>query len=377
MITTAQYHIIVTILFVLALLLQAVLYRTYRLRRMKETQAALRLAEERAKELRVLKELAETLNQTLPPELALEAGLEQVARYLGASAGWFLTVTPDQKAELSAGFNLPPNMELARGSNRSWALCACLKDMLSQSMQSPTHFDCERLARTPGLAEDMKQHLSIPVRASGVPVGIINLIFPPKMTFNQGEMRLISALGDQFGGASERARLFREVHHLAVTDPLTGLYNRRFFLETALKEMERSRRYQRPISIAMLDIDFFKLINDTYGHLAGDLALIEVARICQEAIRKIDLVGRFGGEEIVILLPETSPEQALNAIERLRQQVEKLEVVTPRGTVRITTSAGVASLGATEDLAFFEFLDRADQALYRAKSEGRNRVCVI
>lgn len=368
---------IIVALLLIAMLVQAILYRSFRLRRKKETQFALQQAEERAKELRVLKELAETLNQTLPPEHALEAGLEQVARFLGADAGWFLTITADRKAELSAGYNLPPNMELARSSSRPWALCACLKEMLNEKLENPIRFDCERLARTPGVPDNQKQHLSIPVRASGVPVGILNLVFSTEATFNQGEMRLISALGDQFGGAIERARLFREVHHLAVTDPLTGLYNRRYFLEQSLKELERSRRYQRPISIAMLDIDFFKQINDTYGHLAGDQALIEVARICQEAIRRIDLVGRFGGEEIVILLPETGPEQAQYAIERLRQQIENLEVATPRGTVRITTSAGVTSMNETEDTAFIDFLDRADQALYRAKSEGRNRVCVL
>lgn len=338
---------------------------------------AYRLAEARASELHILYDLAETLNQTLPPERALEVGLEKVALQVGATSGWLLTLTPDQKAELSAGFRLPPNMELASGNNRTWALCACLKEMMAGDLNSPRPFKCERLARTPGFDKDHQQHLSIPVQASGVPVGILNLVFPSARLLDETETRLLATLGNQFGGAIERARLFRDVHKLAVTDSLTGIFNRRHFAEVAARELERASRYGHPVSLAILDIDLFKNINDNYGHLAGDQVLIEIARVCQERTRRIDLVGRYGGEEILILMPETKLDQAQQAMERLRREIEALTIETMRGDIQITVSIGVAWRCAESGLDWDAFLDRADQALYRAKKNGRNQVCVI
>ncbi|HEX9017987.1 MAG TPA: sensor domain-containing diguanylate cyclase [Anaerolineaceae bacterium] len=353
------------------------MYRVFKKRNEKHLETARIQAYERASELRILKELAEILNQTLPPEKALEAGLEQVARQVGASAGWLLTLTPDHRAELSAGYQLPSNMELAAAGNRTWALCACLKEAMNNQLATPRRFECERLARTPGIAADQKQHFSIPVRASGVTVGILNLVFPPERSFDEVEMRLISSLGDQFGGAVERARLFRDVHRLAITDALTGLYNRRHLLAMIVAEMERARRYNHSISLAILDIDHFKQINDTFGHLAGDQVLVEVARVCQDIIRRVDLIGRFGGEEILILMPETTPDQAVVAMERLREQIERLDFNTKRGNAHLTISIGMTSLSNDESIDFDHFLDRADQALYLAKNQGRNQVRVI
>jgi diguanylate cyclase (GGDEF)-like protein len=335
-------------------------------------------AYERANELMLLKELAETLNQTLPPEHALQAGLELVARQVGATSGWLLTLTRDKMADLSAAYNLPPVLEQASSGQRTWALCACLKETIANKLDLPQRFECERLARFSNLNDTPKQHVSIPVRASGVPVGILNLVFPPERTFDDVETRLLATLGNQFGGAVERTRLFRDIHRLAITDFLTGLYNRRHFLALAVMEIERNRRYQRPVALAMLDIDHFKQINDTFGHLGGDQALQEVARVCQQTIRRIDLIGRFGGEELLILMPETTLEQAENAMERLRQEIEQLEIATPRGTAHLTISIGISSLdGLNSSTEFEQFLDQADQALYHAKNKGRNQVCVI
>jgi diguanylate cyclase (GGDEF)-like protein len=337
------------------------------------------MADQRAREIGVLKDLAETLNQTLPPERALEAGLKQAATDTGAAFGWLLTLTPDRKAELSASHGLPDGFELAEGSGSPWALCACLKETLNGRLNTPRPFVCERLARMASSNTEHKRHLSVPIRASGVPVGILNLVFHAAPEFSEAELRTITALGDQFGGAVERSRLFREVHQLAVTDPLTGLYNRRAFLSSVSQEIERARRYQHPISLVILDIDLFKSINDTYGHLVGDQVLMRVAQLCQEATRRTDLVARYGGEEIIILMPETTQEQALAAMERLRVMVETEEIDSPRGLVRTTISAGIASLdvGASEVSSFDQLLDHADQALYLAKNEGRNRVRVL
>lgn len=334
-----------------------------------------RLLEAYAREINTLKNLAEILNQTLPPEKALDAGLEMVAQNVGATAGWILTLTPDQKSVLSAGYNLPPTMELVRERDQAWELCACMTTALQGQLNEPVRvYNCERLKRTRDFPRNEKHHISIPIRSGGKPVGILNLVIPEERLYDEADVRLISAMGDQFGGAIERARLFNEVRKLAITDSLTGLFNRRHFFEAAEMEMVRSTRYNHPLSLAMIDLDRFKKINDTFGHLAGDIALREVARACQGSLRKVDLIGRFGGEEIVILMPETTLDQAQPAFERLRAQVEAMQIETPRGMMQITISIGLAGREVGESITTDELLDRADQALYRAKDNGRNQM---
>lgn len=176
-------------------------------------------------------------------------------------------------------------------------------------------------------------------------------------------------------------RFFREkafllelqLMHVAQHDGLTGLYNRAHITELADREIMRARRHHRPLAVAMLDIDHFKIINDTYGHGIGDLALKAFADACRGCVREIDQLGRIGGEEFACLLPETSESEALACAERLRACIEALGVDTPKGRVQFTVSIGVAVL--QPEHANWECLLRdADSALYQAKCEGRNRV---
>ncbi len=156
---------------------------------------------------------------------------------------------------------------------------------------------------------------------------------------------------------------------LAETDPLTGLYNKGKFNEVLQKEIERAKRYKRPLSIIVFDIDHFKKINDTYGHKIGDDVLKSLAKIIKSSVRKTDFAARWGGEEFVILLPETDLEGARKVAEKLREKVEKHKFP---GVGKVTISLGVAQLKDNEDPN--DFIVRADMALYKAKEGGRNRV---
>jgi diguanylate cyclase (GGDEF)-like protein len=160
---------------------------------------------------------------------------------------------------------------------------------------------------------------------------------------------------------------------LAVTDSLTGLNNRRYFFELGQSEVERARRYHRHLSAILLDIDHFKHVNDTYGHLGGDIALQAVAQCCRKATRKSDLIGRYGGEEFAILLPETDLEDATRVAERLRQIIEEKYIVYKDGQISLTASLGVAYLDGRGD-TLDNLLDRSDQNMYEAKQAGRNQV---
>jgi two-component system, cell cycle response regulator len=182
--------------------------------------------------------------------------------------------------------------------------------------------------------------------------------------------------------AVQRAKLLettiadnRRLEMLALTDPLTKLLNRRALTDRLSAEMERVRRYDSVVSILLIDLDHFKQINDTFGHLAGDDVLIEAAALLQRGVRAVDVVSRYGGEEFVVVLPETGPAGASAFAERLRELIESHSFTPTRGApIRVTTSIGVASFPGYGVDAVDDLFAAADQALYRAKTEGRNRV---
>jgi len=171
---------------------------------------------------------------------------------------------------------------------------------------------------------------------------------------------------------TERFRLYQEVERLAQTDPLTGLFNRRYFFESAERELLRSARYKKSISLLMLDLDGFKMVNDTYGHGIGDSVLREVAVLLKDTLRRNDLVGRYGGEEFIILLPEIDMAGAYEVAERLRANITTKSMQANEAVFWITASIGISAFG--EGDTFSSLVDAADAALYRAKALGKNRV---
>jgi diguanylate cyclase (GGDEF)-like protein/PAS domain S-box-containing protein len=172
---------------------------------------------------------------------------------------------------------------------------------------------------------------------------------------------------------TERKRAEERLVKLATTDTLTGIPNRRAFMETAERTFARSRRYNRPLSLQLLDADHFKRVNDTWGHQVGDLVLQRLCRRIQTVLRQSDCFARFGGEEFIVLMPETDREAALALAERLLATIRHSQIELDNGTlVSFTISIGCATLDAT-DGKLDDLIRRADQALYRAKSQGRDR----
>ena len=165
----------------------------------------------------------------------------------------------------------------------------------------------------------------------------------------------------------------RELHELSITDSLTGLYNRKHLMEVLAKEVARAERYQRPLALLMIDIDHFKVYNDTCGHLAGDEVLRTIAAIFRGSIRGSDCAGRYGGEEFLIILPETAADGAGRIADRIRSRMAEQDFPAGSQTVKITISGGVASF-PSHGRKPESLLRSADAALYRAKESGRNRV---
>ena len=167
----------------------------------------------------------------------------------------------------------------------------------------------------------------------------------------------------------------RRLEELATRDPLTRLLNRRALLERLSAEVDRCRRFEKPVSILLLDLDHFKTINDGYGHLVGDDVLRQTAALLDTAARTVDVVARYGGEEFVVILPETTPDGALIFAERLRERIGTHPFdVGGREPLHLTTSIGIASFPSPRVESTEDLFARADEALYRAKSSGRNQV---
>ena len=204
--------------------------------------------------------------------------------------------------------------------------------------------------------------------------------------YHDEHIRRLQAFSNQSALAINNARLYEEVQSLAITDPLTGVYNRRGFLRFGRQEINRAMRFGRPLSMLFFDIDHFKAFNDRYSYEIGDEVLRKVAQVAQSTVRNVDLMGRYGGEEFIILVPEVTKEAAVLVAERLRMRVESLRLHTVYGDLGITISVGVASmnfprfqtkpLDISEDDLLEGLIQRAGRTLRHAKESGRNRVSV-
>ena len=206
-------------------------------------------------------------------------------------------------------------------------------------------------------------------------LGVAQWIRPVGRPFTSEDIERLDALIPQAAIALENVRIRQAMNHLAATDGLTNLWNHRKMHELLRIEMKRSTRYHRAVSVLMLDVDSFKTFNDTYGHPQGDQLLRNIAAILRAGVRNVDFVGRYGGEEFLVILPETTKDDACRMAERIRSAVEARAMLEIDGkTVRRTVSVGVASY-PEDALNPADLVQKADDALYRAKRSGKN--CVI
>ncbi len=236
----------------------------------------------------------------------------------------------------------------------------------------------DAIARYPHLSRDerssyIRSWLGVPLIAHDDVLGVIAVHSMLPNYFTQSNLRLLSAFGSHVSVAIANARLYEEAQRLAITDPLTQLFNRRYFFQIASLEFRRAVRHRTPLSVLMIDIDRFKRVNDTYGHQVGDVTLQKVAAACKHSIREIDILARYGGEEFVVLLPDTDARGARRVAQRLHETVGGHPVQAGKHEIAVTVSVGGAVM--TADTGELDVLiGRADQALYRAKQAGRNRV---
>jgi diguanylate cyclase (GGDEF)-like protein len=223
---------------------------------------------------------------------------------------------------------------------------------------------------------DVRSYLGVPIVFLGHVTGLLALYSRSVNHFTAGDVRVAELFANQAAIALQNSRLYQQMSELAVTDNLTGLANRRGFFELAEKEVDRAHRYKRALCVVMFDIDDFKKVNDSHGHLIGDQVLRVLASTVRKATRTTDTVCRFGGDEFLILMPESGADQAMATAERLRQKISnEMVVVTAAGQLMLTISLGVVCLDGGIDEKVEKLIERADTAMYKAKAAGKNRVC--
>jgi len=215
--------------------------------------------------------------------------------------------------------------------------------------------------------------LSVPLVARGELFGALLIAADEPRALGPAQLELAATFAAQGIVAYENARLFEAVGRLATTDELTSVNNRRQFFTLGEAAFVQARRYHRPLAAIMIDIDHFKRVNDNYGHAVGDAVIRIVAARLSSTVREIDIVGRYGGEEFAMILPETDEDVKVVG-ERLCEAVSSERIITDAGPLQVHISMGVATL-SDRDLSLAAVLSRADAALLRAKAQGRN--CVV
>lgn len=222
--------------------------------------------------------------------------------------------------------------------------------------------------------EEIKSFITASIKEKGELTGLVDIASLQENQYTALDRRLVGIIAGQTGIATERARLFIETKKQAERDELTGVYNYRYFDRLFETEFERARKFNRALSLLMLDFDHLKEINDRYGHEEGNRLIKTISNIIGQQIREVDYLARFGGDEFGVILPETAEEEAAQIAERIRAAIDKYSYTINEKTISLSASLGVSTFPAPSKKELF---DRADKALYQAKQEGRNRVNIF
>ena len=225
-----------------------------------------------------------------------------------------------------------------------------------------------------------KSFVIVPIKIEGEVAGVLNLTDKKEQgTFTEEDLKMLTLVGRHLALHIENIRLLERNKDLATLDPLTNLFNHRYFQEQLSQEIDRAQRYRRPLSLIILDIDDFQEYNENHGYAMGDRVLVQMAGIFKDSLRKVDIASRYAGEEFGIILPDTIRKQAAIVAEKLRDKIATSVFVEKRdsslGMVRLTVSAGVAEYNIRNNKD--EFIQQVKQAIQEAKEKGKNRVSVF
>jgi len=336
--------------------------------------------------------LSYDLRDTLHHSLRRVAAVYEVAHAAntGADLTGVLTIILDHAARATNAANGTVFL-VSEGNNlRPMASLYTPSGGIAESVQPPIGPAHEAMRTSALVTSSVPQHtfasgttaVYVPLRAPAGPLGVLALVSPPGRGFAQQHLDFLTSLCSEAALAIENAQLRSELRRLAVTDPLTGLPNRREIERLLAVEVERAARHNRPLSLMMVDLDDLKQVNDEHGHAAGDEVLVALARMIQQGLRSSEIAGRVGGDEFTVLLPETEPRQAAALAERLIEGLPEALRDWPDlpEAAEIARMVGVSiGIAGNDDgpVSPDKLAARADAALYDAKRSGKNRVCAV
>jgi diguanylate cyclase (GGDEF)-like protein len=326
--------------------------------------------------LEVLTDIVKTANSILEPRRVIEIIMAKIQELIPSEA-WSMLMVDEEKQELT--------FELALGEKG--------KDLQSFRVKigegvagwvaatgKPTIVnDTSKDARFAGKFDDATQFrthsiLCAPLSSRGRTIGVVEIINRVGGRFTKADLEMLLTLVEPCAIAIENAMLFQKAEQLTITDDLTKLFNSRYMNLYISREIKRCKRHGIPLSVIFLDLDGFKSINDQYGHLAGSRTLSEVGQILLQAVRESDILARYGGDEFVVVLPETPPSGALVIAERIRKAIESHAFLEGQGLkARISASFGIASY-PDHALTPEGLIQKADQAMYRVKERNKNGI---
>lgn len=344
-------------------------------KRSRQIEKANKELQERLKEITLLYDMISSMTTTLN----LDDLLKRIAQKVGETLGFkefaiLLKDEAEKKLRVVACYGLPEKefigMEFSPGEGIVGKVAQTGEPVLiADTSQDPNYLHWK------GKKVEKGSFLCIPIKYKEEILGIFAFNSPEIDGFTKRDIKLLTALANQSAIVIDNARLYEKTKEFSIRDDLTGLYNRRWFNQRIMEEFKRAERFNNPLSVLMIDIDFFKHYNDKYGHSTGDMALKKVGEILLKNVREVDSVVRYGGEEFVIILPKTGMADAQRTAEKLRQKIEENEI--PHGSTqpegKFTISIGFTTY---PDVAknISDLINQADIALYRAKNLGRNRV---
>ncbi len=319
------------------------------------------------RELSILNEISKAIVFMDNLAKTLDAILRRAVEVLGAERGALIMLDERYENLVEEAVVVGPEgkAEVPQG----------LREMATQVVERGTSLLVADVTRDPGVAPltrgeaPVRSVIGLPLMVHQTPIGVMTILNKLVGAFDPDDLKLADIMANQAAIVIEQARLY----NLATIDGLTGLIVHRHFQSKIEEEFRRAKRYDKPLSIIMTDIDHFKKFNDTWGHQTGDLVLREVAKCVRSSIRDTDVAARYGGEEFAVILPETAVEGAAQVAERLRLKVEAASCQGPKGPLQVTISLGVASVPHNAVETTQELIKAADEALYAAKHSGRNR----
>jgi len=329
-----------------------------------------------AEKLHILTDIVKTANSILEPRKVIELVMAKVQRLIPSEA-WSILLVDEEGKELSFELALGDRGERVSGLKlrlgeglAGWVAETGKPAIVNNPSRDPRfspRFDSETHFKTRSL-------MCAPLISRGRTIGVVQVLNRVGGRFTRADLGVLLTLVDPCAIAIENAFLFQKAEQLTITDDLTKLFNARYLNHFLTREIKRCKRHGIPLSVVFLDLDGFKGINDRYGHLAGSATLTEVGHILHEAVRESDVLARYGGDEFVVLLPETPTSGALVIAERIRKAIEAHNVLERQGLkAHISASFGIASYPdhaqTPEGL-----IQKADQAMYRVKERDKNGI---